>query len=69
MMSEPEGGYFDDPNPFDWDCKEAVVEERKRIINWIKENRSAIELEAGIYVYRDHFDSQLLLAFLRAGTE
>lgn len=39
-------------------------EERERIIRWIEENRSKIELEAGIFVYRDHFDSESLLNFI-----
>lgn len=43
--------------------------EKERITNWVKENRSAIELEAGIYVYRDHFDSQSLIKFILGETE
>jgi len=40
-----------------------------RIVKWIKSNRSAIELDAGISVYRDHFDSESLIAFIEAKDE
>ena len=39
-------------------------EERKAISEWIKENRSYVELEAGIGITRDHFTSNDLIAFL-----
>ncbi len=38
--------------------------ERERISKWIEEHRTAIELDAGIYIYREHFDSQMLLDFI-----
>jgi hypothetical protein len=37
----------------------------ERIIKWIEENRSALELEPGEYIYRDHFNSQSLIAFIK----
>lgn len=37
-----------------------------RIIKWIEENRSTIELEPGAYLYRDHFNSQSLIDFIKA---
>ena len=37
----------------------------QRLIEWIKENRSAIELEPGEYIYRDHFDSESLIEFIK----
>ncbi len=39
--------------------------ESARIINWIEENRSSIELEPGEYIYRDHFRSESLIAFIK----
>jgi hypothetical protein len=42
-----------------------VIAERERIIKWIEENRSAIELEPGEYIYRDHFNSQSLIAVIK----
>ena len=42
-----------------------VREERERIIKWIEENRSGIEFEPGEYIYRDHFNSQSLISFIK----
>ena len=42
-----------------------VESERSRILQWIEENRSALELEPGEYIYRDHFNSQSLIAFIK----
>ena len=39
--------------------------ERTRIIEWIEANRSDIELEPGEVIYRDHFNSQSLIAFIK----
>lgn len=41
-----------------------AAEERKAIRDWVKDNTSYMELEAGIGVTRDHFTSNDLLAFL-----
>lgn len=38
--------------------------ERKRIVSWVEENRSGMELEPGEILYRDHFDSESLIAFI-----
>lgn len=45
-------------------CEAAQVE-RERIIKWIEDNRSAIEIEPGENIYRDHFNSQSLIAFIK----
>jgi hypothetical protein len=45
----------------------AGAEERKRIADWVEENRSAIEIEPGNNMYRDHFNSESLLKFLEEG--
>ena len=42
-----------------------VEDANARIIKWIEENRSALELEPGEYIYRDHFNSQSLIAFIK----
>ncbi len=42
-----------------------VEDANARIIEWIEENRSAIELEPGNNLYRDHFNSQSLIAFIK----
>ena len=39
---------------------------RQRLLDWIEENRSAIELDDGVFMYRDHFRSEDLIAFLKA---
>jgi hypothetical protein len=42
-----------------------VQAEQDRILKWIEANRSAIELEPGNNLYRDHFNSQSLIAFIK----
>jgi hypothetical protein len=42
-----------------------AIDKTEEIIEWIEANRSAIELEPGNNLYRDHFNSQSLIAFLR----
>lgn len=44
-----------------------VLKERKRILDWVKANRSFIELEAGIGITRDHFTSKDLETFIERG--
>ena len=48
---------------------EGSLKERERIVAWIEENRSAIEFEPGEIIYRDHFNSQSLLAFIKGESE
>ena len=38
--------------------------ERKRITDWIESNRRYIEIDAGVGIYRDSFDSESLLKFI-----
>ena len=45
--------------------KRGSYTESARILAWIEENRSALELEPGEYIYRDHFNSQSLIAFIK----
>ena len=37
------------------------------IIDWIKRNRSVIEVEAGINIVRDHFSSDDLIKVIKSG--
>ena len=37
---------------------------RQEILDWIKDNRSFYEFDAGDGVYRDHFTSNDLIAFI-----
>jgi hypothetical protein len=39
---------------------------RQRLLDWIEENRSAIELEDGVFMYRDHFSSEDLIVFIKS---
>jgi len=51
---------------FNMGCEVGVAEERDRIVKWIEENSSEWgSKEEGLYVKRDHFDSDDLLAFIR----
>ena len=40
-------------------------ERELEIIKWVEENRSALELEPGNFLYRDHFNSESLIAFIK----
>jgi hypothetical protein len=44
---------------------EGIMEERTRILMWIEENRSALELTDDVTIYRDHFDSDRLIDFIK----
>ena len=45
--------------------KQGIDDERGRILAWIEENRSGIEFEPGEVIYRDHFNSNSLIAFIK----
>jgi hypothetical protein len=42
-----------------------VIDREQEILAWIEENRSAIEIEPGENIYRDHFNSQSLIDFIK----
>ena len=47
-----------------------VIAERLRILKWIEENTSEYgSKEEGLYVKRDHFDSDDLVAFIKGETK
>jgi hypothetical protein len=50
---------------YDYGKADGVAEERQRILNWIEEHRSKFELGEGAYMYRDHFDSELLVSVIK----
>lgn len=54
---------------YDYGRKDGIAEERKRISDWIEENRSVFELDEDAFIYRDHFSSQDLLKFINDGEE
>jgi hypothetical protein len=54
---------------FTMGCEVGVAEERERIVKWIEENRSAIELEDGVFMYRDRFRSEDIIAFIKEDKE
>jgi len=43
---------------------EGKQDARKEILDWIKENRSFIEFDAEDGIYRDHFTSNDLIAYI-----
>jgi hypothetical protein len=43
---------------------EGKQDARQEILDWIEENRTLIEFDEGGGIYRDHFTSEALVAFL-----
>lgn len=41
------------------------TERELEILQWVEQNRSAIEFEPGEVIYRDHFNSESLIAFIK----
>ena len=41
--------------------------EQDRIIKWIEANRRKFELDDNVFIYRDSFNSNDLIAFIRGG--
>lgn len=44
--------------------EEGKQDARKEILDWIRENRTYIEFDEGTGIYRDHFTSNDLIAFI-----
>jgi hypothetical protein len=44
--------------------EEGKQDARQEILDWIEENRTLIEFDEGSGIYRDHFTSESLVAFL-----
>jgi hypothetical protein len=49
---------------YDLGRADGVAEERKRIRDWVEDNRRAFEIEDGVFFYRDSFNSEDLLNFI-----
>lgn len=49
---------------YDVGRKDGVAEERKRIRDWIEDNRRAFEIDDEVFFYRDSFNSEDLLNFI-----
>lgn len=54
---------------YDLGREDGVAEERKRILDWLEKNRTGIEIEDGVFMYRDHFRSEHIIAFIKGETE
>jgi hypothetical protein len=50
--------------PWKRGIEEGVKRERERIADWVREHRSTIEIADGVFIYREHFDSESLLEFI-----
>jgi len=49
---------------YDYGKKDGIAEERKRIRDWVVDNRRALEFDEGVFIYRDSFNSEDLLRFI-----
>jgi hypothetical protein len=51
---------------YDLGREDGAAEERKRILDWILDNRSEFgSKDEDFYIYRDHFSSEDLIAFIK----
>lgn len=49
---------------YDYGLKDGIAQERKRIRDWVENNRRAFEFDEGVFIYRDSFNSEDLLNFI-----
>jgi hypothetical protein len=49
---------------YDLGREDGIAEERKRILDWVEEHRSGLELTDDVIMYRDHFNSESLIDFI-----
>jgi len=49
---------------YDYGLKDGIAQERKRIRDWVEDNRRAFEIDDGVFFYRDSFNSEDLLNFI-----
>ena len=55
---------------YDLGREDGIAEERDRILKWIEENSSEYgSKDDGLYVKRDHFDSDDLIAFIKGESD
>lgn len=53
---------------YDLGREDGVAEERKRILDWIEDNRRKFELDDDVFIYRDSFTSEDLIRFIKGET-
>jgi hypothetical protein len=53
---------------YDLGKEDGVAEERKRILDWIEDNRRKFELDDDVFIYRDSFNSEDLIRFIKGET-
>lgn len=49
---------------YDYGKQDGIAQERKRILDWVKDNRRAFEFDEGVLFYRDSFNSEDLIRFI-----
>jgi hypothetical protein len=49
---------------YDYGKKDGIAEERKRILDWVRDNRREFEIDEGVVFYRDSFNSEDLINFI-----
>jgi len=54
---------------YDLGREDGAAEERKRILDWLEKNRTGFEIDDGVFMYRDHFRSEDIIAFIKGETE
>ena len=51
---------------YDYGRKDGIEETCKKILDWIEENQTGVELEDHFTMYRDHFRSAHLSEFIES---
>jgi hypothetical protein len=54
---------------YDFGYSMGAIDLRQKLLEWIENNRTAIELDAGMAVWRDHFTSEDLIEFIIKATD
>lgn len=49
---------------YDLGRQDGIAEERQRIRDWVESNRRSFEIDEGVFMYRDSFNSEDLLRFI-----
>jgi hypothetical protein len=51
---------------YDYGRKDGINETCKKILDWIEENRTGVELDDDFTMYRDHFRSEHIIEFINS---
>jgi len=51
---------------YDYGKKDGIDETCKKILDWIEENRTGMELSDDVTMYRDHFRSEHIIEFINS---